>query len=82
MSPDQVKALLIKTFWLMSGNVDRIQAQEDMRSLTVSASSQSGEGAKVYRDQLVIETGTVVKVERVHERDEAGFQRLKELAKH
>jgi hypothetical protein len=88
-----VLALPVKTFWLMNGNIDRIQAQKDMRTLTVTSAAQSpGEAAKELRQRLIVEAGTIVKVEGdsvatggrpyVHEeRDEAGFAELKELSK-
>lgn len=72
--------MLLKTFWMMSGNIDRIMAQKDMRSLTVAVCGQGGEAAAEFRQRLVLETGTIVKVQMVHARDEAGFQELKELA--
>lgn len=55
--------LPIKTFWLMNGNVERISAQKDMRALTVAAFCQSSEGTTAHREQLVIEIGTMVKLE-------------------
>lgn len=79
-------ALPIKTFWLMSGNIDRIQAQRDMRSLTVAICGQSGEAAQAHRQHLVIEAGTIVKVDAPaaapieDQRDEAGFAELKRMA--
>jgi hypothetical protein len=54
--------LPIKAFWMLSRNIDRIKAQEDMRSLTVAACSQgSAEAAQSYRESLVIEIGTITK---------------------
>lgn len=86
----EVMALPLKTFWLMSGNVDRVMAQSDMRALTVSVCGQAGEAAKEYRARLVIEIGTIVKVEQTETskplpydatRDEAGFAELRMLSK-
>lgn len=74
---EQTKALLLKTFWLMSNNIDRIMAQADMRSLTIGSASQSSEGASEYRRALVIEVGTIVKTGVVYERDEEGVAWLK-----
>lgn len=70
----------------MSGNIDRIRAQTDMRALTLSNVSQSAEAAHKYRERLEIETGTLVKVAPVSAitnavRDEAGFAQLKEMAR-
>lgn len=64
----------------MSGNIDRIQAQRDMRTLSISASAQGEESAKQFRQMLVDEVGTIVKVQQIHERDEQGFQELKALS--
>ncbi|UUZ75529.1 hypothetical protein LP414_27825 [Polaromonas sp. P1(28)-13] len=64
----------------MSGNIDRIEAQRDMRALSVAVAGQSGEGATQHRKQLNEEVGTIVLVAKVHARDEEGFQALKEMA--
>jgi len=82
--------LRLKAFWLLSGNVDRVMAQADMRKLTIAVCGQAGEAAKEYRKQLVIEIGTIVKAETVAqnaplpyeaERDVAGFEGLRMLSK-
>lgn len=80
--------LPIKTFWLMSANIDRILAQKDMRALTVAVCGQGGEAAKDHRKQLVLEIGSVVKTDELSatkalmnaERDESGFAELKIMA--
>jgi hypothetical protein len=67
----------------MSGNIDRIMAQKDMRSLTVANSAQSGEGAQQCRERLNAETGEIVKVAfrpLEAKRDEKGFAELKAMA--
>jgi len=85
-----VMTLPIKTFWLMNENIDRIQAQKDMRSLSISvAATAMGEAAQQLRQRLIVEAGTIVKVSGEsqgrpyiqEERDEAGFAELKELSK-
>lgn len=74
----------IKTFWLMNFNIGRIQAQEDMRSLTVAVCGQGSEAAEDHRKRLVIEAGTAVKLKDdavlCEKRDETGFATLKEMA--
>ena len=80
MTPWEVKALPIKTFWLMSNSVERIMAQKDMRTLTVSTCSQNGEAANECRQQLVLEIGTIAKAEEIQELDSAGLAELKELS--
>lgn len=69
----------------MNGCIERIMAQLDMRALTVAAASQSGEGAKQYREKLILDMGEVYVMNDyydappVSKRDEAGFQALKEM---
>lgn len=82
---DEVMRLPIKTFWLMHANIDRIKAQEDMRSLTVSIGAQAGgEAVKSIRQQLIVEAGTIVKAAPADpldaQRDEKGFAELKALS--
>ena len=76
----------IKTFWLLNSCIDRIHAQDDMRSLTVSSASQSSEGSQEFRSQLLLELGTVVSVDQELEVSKdgqsnlAGFAELKALS--
>jgi hypothetical protein len=78
----EVMELPIDAFWLMNRNIGRIQATEDVRSLEVAISAQSGEGFKSQRERLIAETGVVFKGAQVYddERDQAGFEELKALA--
>lgn len=75
----------VRTFWFMNAQIDRIQAQKDMRSLTVAVCGQGGgEAAQSFRERLVIEAGEVVKLKfdpiREAVRDEEGFSALREMA--
>lgn len=86
MSYQQVMDMPIKAFWLFNRNIERIQAQKDMRHLTVAVCGQSGsEAVASVRERLIIETGTSVKLKfdplREAERDEEGFNALREMAK-
>lgn len=79
--------LPLKTFWMMSGNIDRIWAQKDMRAMTLAVIGQSTQESVVaYRQQLVIEAGNIVKLGEdtglrpVAPRDEEGFAELKSMA--
>lgn len=77
-------SLPVKTFWLLHDSIDRISAKSDMRSLTVASCSQSGESATSHRERLILEIGTMVKLE-VNPildavRDEVGFAELKSMA--
>lgn len=84
LSYGETMSLPIKTFWMLNSNIERIQAQKDMRALTVAVCGQGSEAAKSYRETLVVEIGTVVKLEESNPlkavRDEAGFQALRDLA--
>lgn len=61
-------------------------AQKDMRALTVAAASQSGDGAKQYREKLSLDLGEIYVMNTYYDapppskRDEAGFQMLKDMA--
>lgn len=75
----------VRTFWFMNAQIDRIQAQKDMRSLTVAVCGQGGgEAAQNFRERLVIEAGEVAKLKfdpiREAVRDEEGFSALREMA--
>lgn len=66
----------IKRFWMLSGNVDRIEAQRAMRSLTIANAAQGDPTS--CREHLTGEIGTIYI--GVAERDEEGFKGLKRLS--
>jgi len=77
----------IKTFWLLSSNIERITAQKDLRELTVLAHSQSVEGATELTKRLIDEIGLIAKEAKgssravfSEERDEEGFAALKAMS--
>lgn len=75
----------IRTFWFMNSNIERVQAQKDMRSLTVAVCGQGGgEAAQEFRQRLIVEAGTAVKLKfdpiREAVRDEEGFSALRDMA--
>lgn len=83
----EVMQLPLTTFWFMNRSIDRIMAQSDMRAMTVARSVNfDSESSKSYREQLIVEAGTIVKVEEKLEslpnasRDESGFAELKMMA--
>jgi hypothetical protein len=78
----EVMGLPVKTFWLMSGNIRRIRAGDDMRQLMTATAAQSAEGVGEYRQRLILDIGTVFKDGLIidAERDEAGFAELKMMA--
>jgi len=75
----------IKTFWMLSQNIERILAQKDMRALTVAVSGQGSEAAQSHRQNLIKEVGTIAKLVvdpmRDAMRDEVGFAQLREMAR-
>jgi hypothetical protein len=81
--------LPLKTFWLMNRNIDRIEAKNDMRAMSVAIVAQAnGDSVQQFRQELVVEAGTIVKLEGEGEdttpleakRDETGFADLKMMA--
>lgn len=85
MAHAEVMGLPLKTFWLMVSNIDRIMARDDLRSMNVAMTAQA-EAANVsaYQQKLIVEAGTIVKLEHVspleEKRDESGFADLKVMA--
>lgn len=87
MGYGEVMRLPIRTFWLMASNIDRIEARKDMRAITVAQFAQATpEGVQQFRDALVIEAGSIVKMDdtptdpRAAKRDDAGFADLRRMA--
>ncbi len=72
----------IRAFWLFSGNIRRVRADNDMRSLMVAAAAQSAEGIESLQERFVLEVGLVMTDDPVLdvERDEKGFSELKMMA--
>ncbi len=74
----------MRYFWFASAMVDRIRAQEDMRSMGVaSTSGATEEYVKTYTERLLVEIGTVVKMKGNGQldapRDEVGFNELRNM---
>lgn len=82
MSYREVLAMPIRAFWLFSGNIRRLRADSDMRSLMVATAAQSAEGIENHQERLVLELGMVMNDSPVLdvERDEKGFSELKMMA--
>lgn len=85
-----VMSLPLKTFWLMSRNIERIEAKKDLRAMSVAIVSQSNaEGATQFRQALVVEAGVIVKLDGETaeaspleaKRDDSGFADLKMMAR-
>ncbi len=78
----ELMAIPVKAFWLMSGNIRRIRAGDDLRNLMTASAVQNAEGFQEYRERLIVDMGEVVKEPSVIEveRDEAGFAELRSMA--
>ena len=63
LSENAVMGMPIRRFWLFVANIDRINAQKDLRALNVGACVQSPEGVKEYRNTLTVELGEIQGVE-------------------
>lgn len=81
MNYREVMDLPMGVFWLLHGNIERIQAQLNLRDLAVASSSQSDEAYRKLHERLTLDVGEPVKLDPMQEkRDEAGFAALKALA--
>lgn len=72
----------IRCFWTLSQNINRIQAQGDLRKLTISCICQDKEATGKYREQLVLEMGRIFEytIDPTKEKlDREGLQALKAL---
>lgn len=51
----------IRSFWLLSQNINRIDAQKDLRGLSLSiySRSDSTEAVTEYRERLILEMGDI-----------------------
>jgi hypothetical protein len=68
----------VRRFWLMAGNVNRILAERDLRTLSLSVAAQSKEAHEQKHEDLVREMGMVSHVE--HKFDPAGWEALRGMA--
>lgn len=86
MGHAEMMALPVRTFWFMNATIDRVNAQKDMRSLSVAVCAEGGERATNHRERLVLEIGTIVTITdnpmsaANTARDEAGFADLRAMA--
>ena len=71
MQPTDLLRIPVRLFWFLSKNIDRIQADNDLRlfNLNLVVASASGEGAKEaiegYRNGLIEQRGEVIREEQV-----------------
>ena len=64
----------IEAFWTLSAQIDRIQAEEDMRLFEASFVAQRGgeESVRAYRERLQRQVGTVQVDKPVFDREALG----------
>lgn len=72
--------LPLKTFWLLSNNIGRISAEEDIRRLSITAAAASDKGFKSSQEALQREMGKVFRRPEIEEAIE-GINALKEIAR-
>lgn len=83
MSYWQAMNLPIRVFWLMNRCIPRLQAEKDLRALSVAVASQSGDGMEEQRKHLLVEMEGKEKTDEdesqaiSEERDEKGFSDLR-----
>lgn len=70
----------VRRFWLMNGNIHRIMAEGDMRTLRVSSYAfAGGETAESLRKSLVLDLGEVIEHDETLANRE-GWAALKRIA--
>lgn len=69
MSYWDTKRLPIRAFWLMSGNINRLMAESDMRHMSAVSSLNDTDGIKEKFSELSRELGKVTKFEEVFDAD-------------
>lgn len=84
LSDRQVLEMPVTRFWLLHRSVDRIAAEESIRSAMIGASVQSGDGLSALLTDLRKQMGTVVDMDQVAvameaKLDKQGFAALKNL---
>lgn len=73
--------LPLRAFWVMSSNINRISAENDIRNLSVVAGGQGGDGFKEVNRGLQREMGQpIVTTGGVDEEAAQGISKLKALA--
>lgn len=77
----------ISTFWMMHRNIDRLQAEDDLRTINLLGSAHTGDGITKVIDQLQKQLGTVVKVDEgkaaiKHAKlDRSGLEKLRRISR-
>ncbi len=82
----EVMSMPMRAFWVVSGFVERLQADEAKMQLEIAATSPDGEAARALMERLNTAAPDPVTLsgyalaQRTAVRDESGFQTLKAMA--
>ena len=68
MSPLELLGVPLTMFWMLSRNIDRLRAEEDVRNLQVARAAQAdGEGVKAIMEGLQLRIGRPVVTDKVYD---------------
>ena len=68
MSPLELLGVPLTMFWMLSRNIDRLRAAEDVRNLQVARAAQAdGEGVKAFMEGLQLRIGRPVVTDKVYD---------------
>ena len=68
MSPLELLGVPLTMFWMLSRNIDRLRAEEDVRNLQVARAAQAdGEGVKAFMEGLQYRIGRPVVTDKVYD---------------
>mgnify|MGYP006891904172 FL=1 len=68
MSPLELLNVPLTMFWMLSRNIDRLRAEEDVRNLQVAPASQAdGEAVKAFMEGLQLRIGRPVVTDKVYD---------------
>ena len=67
VSPLELLGVPLTMFWMLSRNIDRLRAEEDVRNLQVARAAQAdGEGVKAFMEGLQLRIGRPVVTDKVY----------------
>ncbi|EBP3777657.1 hypothetical protein CF88_18055 [Salmonella enterica subsp. enterica] len=68
MSPLELLGVPLTMFWMLSRNIDRLRAEEDVRNLQVARAAQAdGESVKAFMEGLQLRIGRPVVTDKVYD---------------
>ena len=68
MTPLELLGVPLTMFWMLSRNIDRLRAEEDVRNLQVARAAQAdGEGVKAFMEGLQLRIGRPVVTDKVYD---------------